>query len=421
MNLPSSTGCRQAFIRTVRASAGSRASHSSTVRVVDPRPLESCSYNAYSRRTHSSCSTSFASGIAASPRHGKTASTRDAVRSAALAKRKVEHGPLSGVKGAPSSAGYSTTTTSTAGGSTTPPPPANNNSGKRGGGALTLVGAALLFAGGYFGAQLLKGSGSSKGSTPASPTDDDEEPAIPQAAVTDKVFFDVEIDGLPAGRVIMGLYGAVVPRTAENFVGLCKGDPKQRRQPFGYKGSIFHRAIPGFMVQGGDFTRGNGTGGVSIFGAKFDDEDMSQLKHVGPGVLSMANSGPNSNGSQFFITTAPCGWLDGKHVVFGQVLQGMDVVFRIEDLGSRGGKLSGKAVIAGCGLVKRNSAAMETEGAGWGGADSGNSFRANAMRGVRADVREEKAAVSRAVGNAFKSSVPSEDENGARQGQKTEK
>lgn len=164
MNLPSSTGCRQAFIRTVCASAGSRASHSSTVRVVHYRPLESCSYNAGC--TYSSCSTTSASGVAASPRHDTTAATRDAVRSAALAKRKVENGPLSGVKGAPSTAGYSTTTTSTAGGSTTPPPPADNNSGKRGGGALTLVGAALLFAGGYFGAQILKGSGSSKGSTP---------------------------------------------------------------------------------------------------------------------------------------------------------------------------------------------------------------------------------------------------------------
>eukprot|EP00752_Nemacystus_decipiens_P004748 g4325.t1 len=284
----------------------------------------------------------------------------------------------------------------------TPPPPEGSKWSR---GAPAIVGAALLFAGGFLGAQLLAGAVPSSDSHSSIADEDEEpEPAIPQAAISDKVFFDIEIDGAPAGRVIMGLYGGVVPKTVENFVGLCKGDPKRKRQPFGFKGSSFHRAIPGFMVQGGDFTRGDGTGGVSIFGGKFKDEDMSQLKHVGPGVLSMANSGPNSNGSQFFLTTAPCRWLDGKHVVFGQVLQGMDVVFRIEELGSRSGKLRSKATIAGCGLVKRNSAAMETESGSWTGVDSGkDGFRANAMRGVRADVREEKAGVSRAVGSALKS------------------
>eukprot|EP00903_Cladosiphon_okamuranus_P008197 g7893.t1 len=280
-----------------------------------------------------------------------------------------------------------------------PPPPPGGNS-KNGSKAPALVGAAFLFAGGFFGAQLLAGAGPSSGDSPASA--EDEEPAVPQVAISDKVFFDIEINGVPAGRVIMGLYGGVVPKTVENFVGLCKGDPSRKRQPFGFKGSSFHRAIPGFMVQGGDFTRGDGRGGVSIFGGKFKDEDMTQLKHVGPGVLSMANSGPDSNGSQFFLTTAPCGWLDGRHVVFGQVLQGMDVVFRIEELGSRSGKLSGKATITDCGLVKRNSAAMETEVGSWAGAETGNSFQANAMRGVRADVREEKAGVSRAMGRALK-------------------
>ncbi|CAM9716034.1 unnamed protein product [Scytosiphon promiscuus] len=293
----------------------------------------------------------------------------------------------------------SLSSTSGSSSSATPSPPPGGSG--RGRGAVAIAGALLLFAGGYFGAQRLGGAGSSsKGRA----SEEDEEPAIPQAAITEKVFFDVEIGGAPAGRIIMGMYGTIVPRTTENFVGLCKGDPTRKRQPFGYEGSSFHRAIPGFMIQGGDFTRGNGTGGTSIFGGKFKDEDMSQLKHIGPGILSMANSGPNSNGSQFFITTAPCGWLDGKHVIFGQVLQGMDVVYRIERLGSASGKLRSKATITGCGLVKRNSAAMETEAVGWEGSDGSKGFRADAMRGVRADVREEKAGVSRAVAGALKPS-----------------
>ncbi|KAG6037571.1 cyclophilin peptidyl-prolyl cis-trans isomerase Cyp2 [Claviceps citrina] len=159
------------------------------------------------------------------------------------------------------------------------------------------------------------------------------------------VFFDVSANGSPLGRITFKLFDDVVPKTAANFRALATGE-----KGIGYAGSTFHRVIPQFMLQGGDFTNHNGTGGVSIYGEKFADENF-QLKHDKPGLLSMANAGPNTNGSQFFVTTVVTSWLDGKHVVFGQVIDGMDIVRKIETFGSQSGKTQKKITIDKCGTL----------------------------------------------------------------------
>ncbi|GAM29016.1 hypothetical protein SAMD00019534_121920 [Acytostelium subglobosum LB1] len=167
-----------------------------------------------------------------------------------------------------------------------------------------------------------------------------------------RVFFDIESNGKNLGRIIFELHADVVPKTAENFRSLCTGEKGVGKsgKPLHYKGCVFHRIIPNFMIQGGDFTKGNGTGGESIYGEKFNDENF-KLRHTTPGLLSMANAGPNTNGSQFFITTVECAWLDNKHTVFGKVIEGMNVVKAMESKGSQSGKTAEKILISDCGQL----------------------------------------------------------------------
>jgi len=171
-------------------------------------------------------------------------------------------------------------------------------------------------------------------------------------AARSKVFFDITVGGEKAGRIILELFNDIVPKTAENFRSLCVGDKGMgtKGKPLHYKGSIFHRIIKDFMIQGGDFTNFNGTGGESVYGEKFDDENF-ELKHDVPGLLSMANSGPGTNGSQFFITTVPTPHLDGKHVVFGKVLKGMGVVRELEDVEKKGEEPMKKCRVEDCGEI----------------------------------------------------------------------
>ncbi|XP_055875623.1 peptidyl-prolyl cis-trans isomerase-like [Biomphalaria glabrata] len=167
-----------------------------------------------------------------------------------------------------------------------------------------------------------------------------------QAVKMTQCFFDISIGNQPAGRVVFQLYDKDVPKTAANFKALCTGE-----KGFGFKDSKFHRIIPGFMCQGGDFTRGDGTGGKSIYGEKFADENFVK-KHIKEGLLSMANAGPNTNGSQFFITTAKTSWLDNKHVVFGEVVSGYnEVVKKMESVGSQAGKPTKPVTITNCGVL----------------------------------------------------------------------
>ena len=149
------------------------------------------------------------------------------------------------------------------------------------------------------------------------------------------VFFDVSIGGQEIGRMKIELFADIAPKTAENFRQFCTGEHRKDGLPQGYKNAIFHRVIKDFMIQGGDFLKGDGSGSTSIYGPAFPDENF-KLKHDSAGLLSMANSGPNTNGSQFFITCAKCDFLDGKHVVFGRVIDGLLVMRKIENVPTGG-------------------------------------------------------------------------------------
>jgi peptidylprolyl isomerase len=190
----------------------------------------------------------------------------------------------------------------------------------------------------------------------------DEEDVPIRSARNTQVFLQIEIGGVEAGKLVIELYEDVVPRTAANFLALCTGEKGigTKGKKLSFAGSPFHRVIPGFMCQGGDFTRGDGTGGESIFGVNFVDENF-KLRHNRAGILSMANSGPNSNGSQFFILAKPTPHLNAMHVVFGGVVRGMAVYRKMIDVGSMSGKTSAPVLVAACGIERKGAASADQE------------------------------------------------------------
>nr|BAF81521.1 putative peptidyl-prolyl cis-trans isomerase [Brassica rapa] len=185
---------------------------------------------------------------------------------------------------------------------------------------------------------------------------EEEKQVTEDCQVTHRVFLDIDIEGQRLGRIVIGLYGNVVPKTVENFRALCTGEKGQASsgKPLHYKGTQFHRIVSGFVVQGGDIIHGDGKGSESTYGGTFPDENF-KAKHSHAGVVAMANTGPDSNGSQFFITTIKATWLEGEHVVFGKVIQGMDNVFAIEGgAGTYSGKPRKKVVIADSGEIPQD-------------------------------------------------------------------
>ncbi|XP_011001981.1 PREDICTED: peptidyl-prolyl cis-trans isomerase CYP21-1-like [Populus euphratica] len=195
-----------------------------------------------------------------------------------------------------------------------------------------------------------------------SPKQDEVKEEEQEYEITHRVYLDVDIDEQRQGRIVIGLYGKVVSKTAENFRALCTGEKGKSAsgKPLHYKGTPFHRIISGFMIQGGDIVYGDGKGSDSIYGSIFPDENF-KIKHSHAGVVSMVNSGPNSNGSQFFITTIKTSWLDGEHVVFGKVIQGMDTVYAIEGgAGTYSGKPRKKVIIADSGEIPKDKWDEET-------------------------------------------------------------
>lgn len=187
---------------------------------------------------------------------------------------------------------------------------------------------------------------------------DEREPKKPKMEIkaNPRVFFDIDVGGRPLGRMVFQLRADLAPKTVQNFISLCTHE-----KGFGYKGSTFHRVIKQFMCQGGDFTNHDGTGGKSIYGATFEDEDFT-LKHTSPGTLSMANAGPDTNGSQFFITFQKTEWLDWKHVVFGHIVSGLDVLRKVEKVGTSSGKPTQKVVVSDCGIFEGAAPADRPEG-----------------------------------------------------------